>query len=302
MPLRISEEEREAIRVGTTGGRVLESAYWRSPAHRDDPDLHLKYLHDKARFSGLNGQRAALRSAIAETKAFIKELRSKPPAFRGSRMDIVNCVADLLQFSEAGQDLLRFVPVQNLTPRRNATAARLKAFETTFEDMIRPAAVYLDDAGGADTIARADLGVVIRFADLAGETAEDSNMYLTRYKTMESAFRLGQNAGLRVVAIPDYLFGVLDDRPAHVLSFHTAGQFPGFTHFKRGDLQTFMILDRGGYSGWSTLSGSKISDLELPSFEDAEAICNRFWTDIVLANVSAYEQEDLQAAADPLPD
>jgi capsule polysaccharide modification protein KpsS len=61
------------------------------------------------------------------------------------------------------------------------------------------------------------------------------------------------------------------------------------------------VLDAGGYSGWSTLSGANIADLTLPPLDEAEALCAQLWQDIVVANVSKYEQDDVTPDADPLP-
>lgn len=302
MPVPITDDERAAIKIGTTGGKVLESSYWRTKANRNDPDQQIKYIHDNIRFAGLNGQKSEMFAAIKEAEALAEELRSKPLRFRGCRTDIVNLGADLLRFGEAGDDLLRFVPGNKQVPRQRATSSRLKAFGTKFRPVFAPALQWLAGAQGPDSIEQADLGIVMGFSALAMATEDESDLFLTRYYTLDSAVRLAQQAGLRVVAIPDYVFPNLENRPAHMLSFHTAGIFPGFTHFKRGDLPKFMVLDRGGYSGWSTLSGANLADLPLPPHEEAAATCNILREQIVAANVSAYRQDDLTAEADPLPE
>ena len=302
MAARITDEERDAIIAGTTGGKALNSAYWRSPVNRDDPDQQVKYLHDKVRFAGLNGRYADMKNAISEANAHIAKLRLLPDEFRASRLHIVNLGADLLQFHQAGQDLLRFVPKPSPAPNRRAVAARLLALTESLGEVARPATAWLHDQGLVAEIEQADLGLVLKFDALANVNREDSDFNLALSSTIGSAIRLSQKAGLRVVAIPDFAFGVLENRPPHILSFHTNGRLPGFTHFKRGDLPGYLVLDLGGYSGWSTLSGATIADLTLPPLAEAEATCRTLWQNIVAANVSKYPQDDLQEQADPLPE
>jgi hypothetical protein len=129
----------------------------------------------------------------------------------------------------------------------------------------------------------------------------DNDLYSALLTTLVSVRRLAVQAGLKVVAIPCFAFGLLETRPDHILSWHTVGRLPGFTHFKRGDLPGYMVVDRGGYSGWSSLSGAALADLQLPELPEAKVICDRLWQDIVATNVSKHEQEDTHDPGDPLP-
>jgi hypothetical protein len=167
--------------------------------------------------------------------------------------------------------------------------------------MIRPCADWLAQTGPQSAIERADLDVVLEGHLLFSTNPHDCDLCNALLATLESARRLGIQAGLNVVAIPNFAFGLLERRPDHILSFHTAGRFPGFTHFKRGDLPGYMVVDGSGYSGWSTLSGVKLTDLLLPDLPEAKAICARQWQVIVAANVSKYAQDEVYSPTEPLP-
>lgn len=302
MSVPVTSEERNAINRGTVGLRAPDSQYWRSQNRLKEPSLRASYLSDKIRYFGLKGNAEAMFRAIAEAKAFLTGLRNKPHLFRASRGDVVKLDADLLRFGEAAHDFLRFVPDSNPAQNLRQPGARLEQMSIDFKDILAPAADWLDRRAGPDAIEQADIGFVMRFSAFAEPIGAETSPYLTKFKTMDSVVRLALKSGLRVAAIPDFAFSALKRRPAQILSFHTAGEFPGFVHFKRGDLPRFMILDSGGYSGWSSLSGTRLDDLALPSLEEAEPIFKELCETIVEANVSTYIQADIAAEDDPLPE
>jgi hypothetical protein len=115
------------------------------------------------------------------------------------------------------------------------------------------------------------------------------------------AARLAKAAGLTVRVIPDFIFPLLQERPNFILSFHTSGQFNGFLHFKRADLPDYVVIDRCGYSGWSSLSGCQVTDLNLPETDAAVAFVEQHFQDVIKGNISKYQQPSLGLANDPLP-
>jgi hypothetical protein len=167
--------------------------------------------------------------------------------------------------------------------------------------MIRSNADWLAQTGPQSAVTSADLGVVVQGHMMYSTSPHYTDLCGALKTTFATARRLAIQVGLKVVAIPDFAFGLVKTRPDHILSFHTAGRFPGFTHFKRGDLPGYMVVDAGGYSGWSSLSGAALADLQMPDLTVAKMICDRLWQDIVATNVSKYEQADAYDAGDPLP-
>ena len=302
MPRPITAEERAAVHLGNSLPQSIETSFWGKDAVRAEPEPSVKYYSDLMRVSGHRGQAAAAFAAIAKARAEIAALHCDPAAFKAQRSDIADLQADLLQPKSAQDEMLRFVPAGKPAPRLRAAAGRMLAFERDFGDMIRPAADWLAGQAAPDEIGQADLGVIAQFSRLCATTLQDQDLLSTLSEVLHTVQRVAGQAGVRVVAIPDFAFGMLENRPDHILSFHTAGRFAGFTHFKRGDLPGFMVLDAGGYSGWSTLSGADLSDLDLPPLPEAKAICRALWQDIVAANISKYSQDDMQDPGEPLPE
>jgi hypothetical protein len=93
----------------------------------------------------------------------------------------------------------------------------------------------------------------------------------------------------------------MKSRPEHILSFRTAGQFPGFVHFKNADLPDYMCIDAGGYSGWSTISGRPLKSLDMPTLANSRKICDKLFKDQVPVDDAKLPQPDQDAAAMPLP-
>ena len=302
MSIAISELERQAIREGSASANSLKTSFWEQPENFSDPDLQIAYLHDVIRFNGLEGNSSTMFEGVRQAREHIEKIRADRDLFNTCKADISGLLTDLLLPEIAAQELLANLRPGVKAPKLNAAAAKLTTFQQQFLTVIEPGAKWLAGQGAADALEDADLGIVAPFGILSEiKVQTESDRYLTLYSIMESAARLAKQAGLKAVLIPDFAFATLNNRPASILSFHTAGLFPGFTHFKRGDLPGYMVMDAGGYSGWSTLSGANIADLTLPPLDEAEALCARLWQDIVVANVSKYQQDALTIAADPLP-
>ena len=295
MPVPVTDTERAAVAASSLGSRKPKSG------RSGNPDLKVKFLHESIRFHGLNGRRTELFAALDDARNFIATLRTKPDRLHASRGELVSLGAGLLHFDAASRDTLLFVPDDDPAPNLRATAARLAARGKAFDEVSGPASAWLDNGGPAADLAEADLGIVMDYALLAPIALNDSDAFLTKFHVLETAVRLARKSGLRVVAIPDFAFNTLETRPENILAFHTAGRMPGFVHFKRGDLPRFLILDTGGYSGWSTLSGVDIGDIDLPPLPVARDIYQALKAQIVEANVSAYAQDDLSTVTEPLP-
>lgn len=302
MPVLISDAERQAIRDGSNSTNSLKTSYWKQTEHISDPELQVTYSRDVIRSNGLDGNLAEMVAGIGQARAVIAQLRGNRELFNTCKPDISGVLTDLLQPDLAAQNLLANLRPRVKAPRLTAAAARLTRFSTEFQDLLAPSARWLAGEGPVEDIENADLGIIAEFGILStARELTESDRFQTLYAMMQTTARLAKQAGRKVVLIPDFAFATLRNRPPHILSFHTAGLFPGFTHFKRGDLPGYLVLDAGGYSGWSTLSGAAIADLALPPLDEAQALCARLWQDIVVANVSKYEQENLSAQADPLP-
>lgn len=112
---------------------------------------------------------------------------------------------------------------------------------------------------------------------------------------------LAKASRLAVSLIPDFLFASMKRRSKYIFSFHAAGEFPGFVHFRTANLPDYMIIDEGGYSGRSGMPDRSLSSLDLPPLDEAEAICDQLYHDVVLGNVSNDAQPATTAAAVPLP-
>jgi hypothetical protein len=301
LPIRITADERAAILIGNSGGQTIDGVFWNSDAPQTGPGDSISACHDMIRASGLAGDRDMMQRALTQARNLTNRLHRDRAEFKANRGDIANLAADFLQPRLAEEELLRFLPPANPAPRVRAAAARMRAFGDEFGDIIAPAANWLAGSGDVSIVASADLGLVAQFSMLCTASGvHESDLFQTLQSTFAMARRLGQRAGLRVVAIPDFAFAMLENRPSHILSFHTAGRFPGFVHFKRADLPGYMTLDAGGYSGWSSLSGVPLSSLDLPPLATAEAVCADLWRTIVTANVSKYAQDDLSEPAEPL--
>ena len=302
MAVLISDAERQCIRDGSNSTNSLKTSYWKQPEHISDPELQVTYLRDVIRSNGLDGNLAEMVAGIGQARALIAQMRGDRAVFNTCKPDIAGVLTDLLQPRLAAQDLLANLRPHVKAPRLTAAAARLTRFNAEFQDLLAPSARWLAGEGPAEEIENADLGIIAEFGILSTpRELTESDRFQTLYGVMQATARLAKRAGRKVVLIPDFAFATLRNRPPHILSFHTAGLFPGFTHFKRGDLPGYLVLDAGGYSGWSTLSGAAIADLALPPLDEAKALCARLWQDIVVANVSKYEQETPSAQADPLP-
>ena len=302
MVLIISDEERQAVRDGSNSTNALKSSYWKLPEHISDPELQMNYWRDVIRSNGLDGNLPEMMDGVLQAKAQIALMQEDHDLFNACKPNISGVLTDLLLPEAAAQSLLANLRPRDKAPRLKAAAARLNQFAQEFGPVLAPAAKWLAGEGPVEDLEQADLGIVAEFGLLsAPKELTEGDRYLTLYMTLQATVRLAQQAGLKTVLIPDFVFATLRNRPAHILSFHTAGLFPGFTHFKRGDLPGYMVLDAGGYSGWSTLSGANIADLSLPPLDEAKALCAKLWQDIVVANVSKYAQEAVTTDADPLP-
>lgn len=231
----------------------------------------------------------------------VDQLRAQRHGYADHRQTLAAQSLGLLQPLRARDDLLAHLRPGAAKPQLRAQAARMEQIAHTFQHAFRPAADWLAGQSDASAIAGADLGLIANFARLCPPGRTDNDFVKTLYDPLAAAVRLGTAAGLKVVAIPAFAFGQLQERPAHILSFHSAGHFPGFTHYKRADLPGYLSLDAGGYSGWSSLSGANLADLPLPDLAEATPIFTQLQHDIIAANISKYRQDLIEYDTSTLP-
>lgn len=92
--------------------------------------------------------------------------------------------------------------------------------------------------------------------------------------------------------LPDYLVPRMN-RSHGFLSFHSHGLDHETVHFKPSDFPRRVILDRGGYSGWSTLASASIEDLAIPDLEVVGRFYREHKAEIHQGNISKYNQKPM---------
>lgn len=301
MPVPVSDAERQAILAYHDRTGKAEAEFNTLSTAKNQSTQGLKDIWTLMRAAGVLGKTEAMLQAAARARAKIRAISAKPETHEAHRRTIAAMMMDMARPGFAADETLRHLPSGHPSPAVQKTAARLTKTRSQLGALLTPVNRFLEGEGSLAPLENADLGLIAPLHLIAQGADGPTDLARTVLTMLATTADLAKAAGLTVSLIPDYIFASLQHRPGHILSFHTAGQFPGFVHFKKADLPGYMILDQGGYAGWSTMSQRSLNTMELPSLSDAEKICDRLYREVVLANVSNYAQAAPDADLGPLP-
>lgn len=109
--------------------------------------------------------------------------------------------------------------------------------------------------------------------------------------TVREAVAIAAERGMSILLMPDYCARLLGRRARRVLSWHTKGKAAGVTHFKPADLPGYVVIDAGGYSGWSSLASQSLAEIDLPPLSEALTFFQTHKSEVLSGNLSKYRQK-----------
>lgn len=116
--------------------------------------------------------------------------------------------------------------------------------------------------------------------------------------TVLEAVALAAERGLSILLAPECLSRLLGRRARRVLSWHSKGKAAGVTHFKPADLPGYVVIDAGGYSGWSSLAGKSLAEIDLPPLSEALTFFQSHQSEVLSGNLSKYRQKSGDGGGD----
>ena len=301
MPVEVSQAEISAVLNGNVGGRVSKATFARLMPKFKAAEVSLDEIAALMRAAGFLGKSEVVREVAAAGRNMVAEMRSRPLDMADNRLSAAAFMVDVGLLQTAAHDLLRFAPPVANAPDIPATAQRLLQTDAGMYEEFRHIQNWFDGAADVSHLGRADLGLVCNFGYIAALQSKTSDLSYALSEACCTAARLARSAGLTVRIIPDFIFPLLQERPEFILSFHTSGRFNGFMHFKRADLPDYVLIDPGGYSGWSSLSGCVVNDLNLPEMNEAAVFVEQHFQEVISRNISKYQQPHMGMACAPLP-
>lgn len=301
MPVPVDDAERQAILDYYDRTGHAEAEFKKLTGPKAPPDPGLKDIWTLMRAAGVLGKTDTVLAAAAEARAKIRALSASADTHGPHRRTMALMMTDMGRPGFASDEILRHLPPQRPGAGPKSTAARLAKARSKMGALFTPINRFLEGQGSLAPLENANLGLIAPLHIIAQSGDGETELPRTVLTMLSRTAELAKAAGLTVSLIPDFLFASMKRRPGHVLSFHTAGELPGFVHFRKADLPDYLIIDKGGYSGWSTMSGRTLSSMDLPPLEEAEAICDRLYKEVVVGHVSNYAQVATNPAAAPLP-
>lgn len=302
MSVKITKAERDAVVISSPGGRTSGPTYRALTRKHKAGTATLEELLMLMRASGFTARAEATRAAAASARAKVRDLRTKPKQFDAVRRMVAQVMVEVGKPDTAALDITRFPGQQNNAPALAKAAERLNLLHATLGEHFKHVLAWLEGKEDLSYFENADVGLICQYSMVATPGDGPMDLPYTLAETFTTAARLAEASGLSVAIIPDFLFPLMQSRPNHILGHHTSGKFKGFLHCKRADLPDYMLIDAGGYSGWSTLSGSDLASLDLPPLEEARPLFDRLYNEVVVANVSKYSQPQMGATETPLPE
>lgn len=301
MSVRISQAEISAIVTANVGGRARTATLDRLMPKYSAQKATLAELAVLMRVAGFLGKAELVREIAAAGRRKITALRAQPRKMAANVRFVAAFLADIGQVQTAAQDLIKWATPSAYTHDLHMTAQRLFETGKSLSEEFCQAQNWIDGLTDLRPFAKPDLGFVCNFGLLSMPKGNDSDLSIALTEVYCTAARRAKAAGLTIGVIPDFIFPLLNKRPNHVLAFHTTGRFRGFTHFKRADLPDYLVIDSGGYSGWSSLSGCHLSDLDLPEVPEAAEFVTQHVQEIQSRNLSKYTQPPMGDGGDLLP-
>ena len=297
----VSPAEISAVVSGNLGGRVCKATFARLMPKFRTGAASLDELAALMRAAGFLGKAELVRQIAAAGLCKVAEIRFNSKDMAAHRLGLAMFMTDIGSAQTAADDLRGLGPEVEKAIDIHATAQRLSTTDQALFQQFRHIQNWVKGQTDLSPLEDADLGLVGHFGLIAALESQPSDLSFALSEIYCTAARLATSAGLTVRVIPDFIFPLLKARPHFILSFHTAGRFEGFLHCKRADLPDYMVIDPGGYSGWSSLSGRAVTDLTLPDPQTAVAFVGQHSQAVRAGNVSKYQQPSLGVASDPLP-
>jgi hypothetical protein len=113
--------------------------------------------------------------------------------------------------------------------------------------------------------------------------------------TVEAAASEAKRRGQSIFLLPDYAVRMVHPEQKF-LSFHSHGADPNLFHFKPSDFPRRVILDRTGYSGWSSLANASLEDLNIPDLTTVGEFFRAHKSEVHEGNISKYAQKSIEDA------
>lgn len=252
--------------------------------------LTLGELVNDFRAAGLEGNHARFIDLFLPAVQKAARIRASEELFARYRDDLLRFDLECADVPAIREDLQRIAALEG---GQSPVVAFISGFlDRSGELLAATHACVLAIAEGKRPHIDADIciGAWMRLLPATGDTLSAKVIWTS---TVEATAALARERGLSCFLLPDYIEPLVTRSSVRFLSFHTAYSQPDVVHFKPGDLPYSVIIDEGGYSGWSTLAQADLASLPLPGEDEAERFFEEHRSAVLSSNISKYAQKGM---------
>lgn len=230
----------------------------------------------------------AFAESLRRADAAADETAGNLVSFKEHWKALLNYRFERLQFVEGLEHLRQAAALSLIDPRSLPLLDDVTAFTRSHDETLSQSRAVLENPEKRRKFDFQVTGWMRMFNPLDPTRLDARALWLV---TVLEAVTIATEGGLSILLVPDYCARLLGRRAQRVLSWHTKGKAAGVTHFKPADLPGYVVIDAGGYSGWSSLASQSLADIDLPPLSEALTFFQTHKSEVLSGNLSKYRQK-----------